>query len=198
MDTRRRSAFSALKFKYLLQEISSMSNRLILKAVALSAAVGIIYSASAIAKPAAKPAPKRPAAAAKPAPAAANHAASDAALTAGFNAYLNTLRGKLDKNWYVADGKNHVTLTADVAADGTVTNLSITSSPSDTKAEQAASDAFNASQPLASLPGGVQSVKLTLTFDSTADPHGDSSRNIGSKVDSIVLPGSKPAASGGN
>jgi TonB family protein len=173
-----------------------MSNRLILNAAILTAALRIIFSGSVTAKPAAKPAAKRPAAA-KAAP-AANHAASDAALTAGFNAYLNTLRGKLDKNWYVADGKNHVTLTADVAADGTVTNLNLASSPSDTKAEQAASDAFNASQPLTSLPGGVQSVKLTLTFDSTADPHGDSSRNIGSKVDSVVLPGTKPPASGGN
>lgn len=164
-----------------------MRNRLILKAAALSAALGIMFL-SVVAQ--AKPAAKKPSAAP---PAGGNN---NAAINAAFNSYLNSLRAKLDKNWYVADGKNHVTLSADVAIDGTVTNLNITSSPSDTKAEQAASDAFNSSQPLQALPGGVQSIKLTLTFDSTADPHGDSSRQIGSKVDSVVLAGAKPAEAG--
>jgi TonB family protein len=154
---------------------------LILKAVALSAAMGIILSASAIAKPAAK--------AAAPA-----KSASNAALQSAFNAYLDNVRNKIDKNWYVADGKNHVTLTMDLSADGSVTNLNITSSPSNTTAEQAASDAFNQAQPLGALPGGTQQIKLTLTFDSTADPHGDSNRSIGAKVD-VPPPAAKPAES---
>lgn len=138
------------------------------------------------AKPAARPAAKRPAA--RP----ASNASSNAALTAAFNNYLNRLRAKLDKNWYVADGKNHVTLTATMAADGSVTNVSLCSSPTDTKAEQAASDAFNQSQPLDPLPTNVQSLKLVLTFDSSADPHGDSSRSIGAKVEQVVLAGQQP------
>lgn len=149
----------------------------------------------ASAKPAAKPAARKPAAqaGAKPRTAApANN--NNAALTAAFNAYCDSLRNRLDKGWNVADGTNKVTLTADVDKDGTVTNLNIKSSPSNTTAEQAASDAFNSAQPLSALPSNVQSIKLTLSFESTADPHGDSSRNIGTRIDNIILPGTTPAA----
>lgn len=122
-------------------------------------------------------------------------AQGNAALTASFNAYCDSLRNKLDKGWSVADGSNKVTVTADVDKDGSVTNLKISSNPTSTAAEQAASDAFNFAQPLTALPAGVQSIKLSLTFDSTADPHGDSSRNIITKVDNIVLPGATTAGS---
>jgi len=166
-----------------------MSNRLIFKAASFGLALGVILCASAIAAPPSK-APAR-----KPAPQKGGGGGSNnnGALTAAFNAYLDQLRVKLDKNWYVADGKNHVTLSVNVASDGGATGLELTSSPSDTKAEQAASDAFNGAQPLSALPSGVESVKLTLTFDSTADPHGDSNRSIGAKVENVALQGSKPA-----
>lgn len=152
-----------------------------MKRVILPALVMSLICATAlnvVAKPAAKPVKK--AGPAKAAPCAPQAQQSSAA----YNAYLGRMRDKLDKNWYVADGKNHVTLSCNVASDGSVTGLTLTSSPSDTKAEQAASDAFNASQPLEAPPGG-KAVKLTLTFDSTADPHGDSTRSIGAKLDPI-------------
>lgn len=128
----------------------------------------------------AKPSPRSTVKRAAPKPAGAQ---SNAAANTAFNNYLSRIRAKIDRNWYVADGKNNVVLIVTVAADGSVTNLLITSTPTDTKAEQAANDAFNQSQPLEALPTGTQSVKLILTFESTADPHGDSSRNISAKIE---------------
>lgn len=161
---------------------------LFLSAALLGAVLGITLLTSADAKPAARPAAKKTAIV-RP---AASNGASNAALTASYNAYLNRVRSKLDHNWYVADGKNHVVLTATIASDGSVTGVNLSSTPSDTKAEQAATDAFNQTQPLGALPGGSQSIKLTLTFDSTADPHGDTSRSIGAKVDSVAPAAATP------
>jgi hypothetical protein len=110
------------------------------------------------------------------------------ASAAAYNAYINTLRGRLANKWFLADGNNHVILAATIAADGSVTNLDLTSTPKNPAAEQAASDAFNGCQPLQALPGTC-AARLTLTFDSTADPHGDSTSKLGGKIDPL------PAAS---
>jgi hypothetical protein len=102
--------------------------------------------------------------------------------SAAYNAYLGRLRAKILDKWMMADGKNHVVLTANVNQDGSVADMSVVSTPTCTPAEQAASDAFNQSQPLESLPGNM-GAKLTLTFDSTVDPHGDSTSNLGCRLD---------------
>jgi len=130
------------------------------------------------AKPAAK---KKPAA-----PAQANRPANDAA----WNGYAARLQSKLLNKWLLPDGKNHVVLTANVGADGSVTELNMTSAPNNAAAEQAATDAFNGSQPLECLPAGSESAKLTLTFDSFASQH-DANRNVGVKIDPVMK---KPAA----
>ncbi len=92
----------------------------------------------------------------------------------------------MDNNWYLADGKNRVTLELRVAEDGGVTDLNVSSTPKNSEAEQAASDAFNKSQPLPALPSGSPPVKMTLVFSSTADPHGDNTRDITGRIDPIV------------
>lgn len=102
--------------------------------------------------------------------------------SAAYNAYLGRLRVKILDKWMMADGKNHVVLTANLNQDGSVSDVNLVSTPTCTPAEQAASDAFNQSQPLESLPGGM-GAKLTLTFDSTVDPHGDSTSNLACKLD---------------
>lgn len=147
--------------------------------------VGTLVSLSMLTFADAKPAPCAAArrGTAKP---AATTKSNSGATAAACNNYLNRVRAKVDKNWYVADGKNHVVLSVVVAPDGTVTDLNITSTPTDTKAEQAASDAFNQSQPLEALPSGSKAMKMTLTFDSNADPHGDSSRTIGARLDPVT------------
>jgi hypothetical protein len=134
----------------------------------------------------------------RPAPAAHKTPVSAAANkggagTAANNAYINRLRGKLMDNWHVLmqDGKNHVVITAVVNADGTVQDMQITSSPKNQSAEQAGNEAFAKIQPLEALPSGSGQAKLTLTFDSTSDPHGDSSSNIYTHI--LPIPQAKPA-----
>ena len=105
--------------------------------------------------------------------------------SAAYNAYLGRLRVKILDKWMMADGKNHVILTANVNQDGSVADVNLVSTPTCTPAEQAASDAFNQAQPLEALPGGM-GAKLTLTFDSTVDPHGDSTSNLGCRLDPKV------------
>jgi hypothetical protein len=92
--------------------------------------------------------------------------------------YLTRIQNKLNKNWYLPDGNNHVTLTVNVATDGNATDAVAAGNPKNQPAETAAMDAFNNSSPLEPLPSGVNSGKLILKFDSTADPHGDSHSNI--------------------
>ena len=109
--------------------------------------------------------------------------------TAAINSYLSGLRDKLDQYWDLADGKNRVTLTATVASDGIASDLSISSAPSNQQAEQAANEAFAKAQPMGSLPAGAgERVKLTVIFESYADPHGDSNRNITTKMDPMAAP----------
>lgn len=107
--------------------------------------------------------------------------------TAAINNYLSNLRDKLDQYWELADGKNRVNLTATLAADGIASDISVSSTPSNQAAEQAANEAFAKAQPMGGLPAGAgERVKLTVIFESYADPHGDSNRNISTKMDPMA------------
>jgi glucose/arabinose dehydrogenase len=107
--------------------------------------------------------------------------------TAEVNNYLSRLRDKLDQFWELADGRNHVTLTMTMGQDGIPNDIAVTSSPSNQSAEQAANEAFAKAQPMESLPPGAgEKVKLTIVFDSFADPHGDSNRNIKTQMDPVA------------
>lgn len=111
------------------------------------------------------------------------------------NGYLSRMRDKLDSNWELADGKNKVTITATVAADGSTSDVSTSSSPSNQPAEQAANEAFAKVQPLEAMPAAAgEKVKLTVTFDSFSGQH-DSNRNITTRMDPIMS-SSKPEDSG--
>ena len=102
--------------------------------------------------------------------------------------YLNRLRSKLTNNWLIPDGKNSVTISATVHGDGSCENIQVSSVPKNDQAEASCSDAFSKSQPLEALPSGVNEGKLTLNFTSSADPHGDSSSNITTRLDPIAPP----------
>ena len=101
-------------------------------------------------------------------------------------AYLDRLREKMDKHWYLADGTHHVVIKATVTANGTVDNVELSSSPKSEAAEQAANEAFLKAQPLESLPSGSGDKCLViLDMDSYADPHGDSRRTVKSRMEVI-------------
>lgn len=116
---------------------------------------------------------------------------SRASVPSSFNssaagAYLDRLREKMDKHWYLADGTNHVVIKATVAANGSVDNVELSSSPKNEAAEQAANEAFLKAQPLESLPSGSGDKCLViLDMDSYADPHGDSRRTVKSRMEVI-------------
>ncbi len=101
--------------------------------------------------------------------------------TAANTAYLARLRGKLLNNWNVPNGKNRVILSTVLNADGSAGDISLSSTPKSADAEIAGSEAFAKSQPLEVLPAGGQA-KLILTFESSADPHGDSSSNVYTQI----------------
>jgi TonB family protein len=135
--------------------------------------------------------PAKPVSKAAVSPKAANTAGTKPGpFSAAYTAYINRLRAKLENKWYLADGRNKVTLSVTVSNDGSVTDLELTSTPRNTQAEQAASDAFNQCQPLETLPAGSSPVKLALVFESFADPHGDNNRNLTGTVTPIAT---KPA-----
>jgi TonB family protein len=141
------------------------------------------------AAPPAKSPPKATAAGKKAAPAsgAAQKApAAGCANTGGSSAVLNSyatqLRQKMGNNWNYPDGKNHVTLTVDVVQDGSVSNLTLASTPKNNEAEQKANDAFNSAQPLQPLPAGNAEARITIVFDSQADQW-NSKANIAIKID---------------
>jgi outer membrane biosynthesis protein TonB len=118
-------------------------------------------------------------------------------LTPQYNAYLNRLRNKVLNAWNYPDGKNHVVLEATVGSDGSVAGTVLKSTPQNAAAEQAANAAFAQAQPLEALPqGSAPNAKITFTFDSTSDPHGDSSANLSGRLDPIQLPKSPPPTPG--
>jgi hypothetical protein len=105
------------------------------------------------------------------------------------NQYLTRLRDKLDQNWELADGKNRVTLTTNLGADGVAADIAVSSAPSNQPAEQAANEAFAKAQPMESLPPSAgEKAKLTIVFESYADPHGDTNRNISTQLDPVAAP----------
>jgi TonB family protein len=141
------------------------------------------YCTSALAAPARSGQAARPAAR----PASGNTvtaAAGNGPLNAAYNSYLNALRQRIDNQWYLADGNNHVTLTMTVSTDGSVTALEIASTPKNVEAEQTASDAFNKVQPLPGLPSGSNAIKMTLSFDSRASQH-ENERHLSGRIDSV-------------
>jgi hypothetical protein len=113
-------------------------------------------------------------------------------LTAAYNAYLNRLRHKVLNNWNVPDGKNQVVVQAAIAVDGTLGEISAVSTPGNEAAEQAATAALSLAQPLEALPAQSPPVRLVLTFESTADPHGDSTSNLSSKLEPLKAAASNP------
>lgn len=142
-------------------------------------------SSALAAPPAKKSTAKAPAA--KPAKAAASAPAAGGN-SAVYNDYANQMRQKMANNWNYPNGTNHVTLVVEVAQDGSVSNLTLSSSPKNTEAEQKANDAFNSAQPLQPLPSG-NGATITCVFDSKADQW-DSKANISVKID----PAKSPAA----
>ncbi len=144
--------------------------------------VAILPPLKVEAKPVARPA-ARPAARGKAAPTNNN---------AAYSAYLTRLRGKLLNNWNVPNGKNKVILTTVVNADGTVGDIALSSNPKNADGEIAGSEAFAKSQPLEAVPGGGQ-VKLILTFESSADPHGDSNSNVYTQIVPVPVAKTAPA-----
>ena len=138
-------------------------------------------------KPAAKPVAR---------PARGSAAPSNSRNTAAYAGYLTRLRGKLLNNWNVPNGKNKVVLTTLVNADGTVGDVGLSSNPKNADGEIAGSEAFAKSQPLEPIPGGGQ-VKLILTFESSADPHGDSSSNVYTQIVPVPVAKTAPAAADG-
>jgi hypothetical protein len=110
--------------------------------------------------------------------------------------YLGRLRVRLINNWTVPDGKNVVILEAVVDPSGTATDVSTAHSKADSVALDSATIAFEKSQPLEHFPAGSNAPgKLTVTFTSTADPHGDSNSSVSLRIDPIpVAKGAAPQA----
>ncbi len=93
---------------------------------------------------------------------------------------------KVSSKWLVPDGSNHVVLTTELASDGSYGDISVTSSPKNQEAEAAAMTALDQSKPLDLLPTGMARGKMTITFDSKADPHGDCSSGGSVRLDPLA------------
>lgn len=103
-----------------------------------------------------------------------------------YGAYLNRLRAKINSSWNLPDGKNRVVISAIVQTDGTTSDVNISSTPKNAKAEDAANEAFTKAQPFEALPSGTApTAKVTFTFDSTSTQH-DSSSSINMRMDPII------------
>lgn len=100
-------------------------------------------------------------------------------------AYCGRLWNKIVPHWYVPDGNNLVTVTAIVAADGNVESVTTISQPKCPEAENSAQAAFEHAKPLEAIPGGIARVKVSVTFKSKADPHGDSSSSGSVQIDPV-------------
>lgn len=149
---------------------------------------------SSSAKNSAKPAIKALPASTKPVSTAPAKTTVSPALAQAYKSYVGNLQPKIGKAWNYPNGKNHVVLSVMIASDGSASELNLSSTPKNTEAEQAANDAFNQSQPLPALPSDSPPCRITITFDSSADPHGDAKANFYIKLD--VLPKTAPAQTG--
>lgn len=142
--------------------------------------VSLVTSLCAVqAAPAAKPVAKAAA------PAKKTVTRAGGASEASIKAYCNHVWQKLNNNWIVPDGNNHVTLTVPISSDGSLGDISAVSTPKNSDAEAAALTALERSKPLDLLPSGMGSGKLTVTFNSKADPHGDSESGGSVRLDPV-------------
>jgi TonB family protein len=100
--------------------------------------------------------------------------------------FLASLRARVLNNWLLPDGNNVVVLVATVNAQGDVTDVSTSESKADPLAIEAARNAFEKAQPLGRPPSRYAGdCKITLTFTSKVDPHGDSTSDLTSRIDQI-------------
>jgi hypothetical protein len=101
-------------------------------------------------------------------------------------AFLAKLRARILNNWLLQDGKNVVVLEATVHPTGEVLEVKTSKSNADPLAIEAATNAFEKSQPVGALPSRYHGdCTVTLTFTSTVDPHGDSNSDLTSRIDQI-------------
>ncbi|GEM_PF-2326086 len=131
-------------------------------------------------------------------PAAARHAPGKTVdLTGPYNAYLTRLRAKVLPHWDFPAGRFHVVLVAEVNADGSVGQVKVTSSPASEAAQRAADAAFAQAQPLEPLPPqSPPRARVTISFDSSYDPHGDSQSSVSARMEPLAPPGLQPAGAG--
>lgn len=106
---------------------------------------------------------------------------------AAVESYCGHVWNKIYSKWILPDGNNHVTLTAEIGSDGSLGDISANSTPKNAEAEAAAMTALDQSKPLDLLPSGMNSGKLTINFNSKADPHGDSSSGGSVRLDPISV-----------
>lgn len=110
-------------------------------------------------------------------------------LTGPYTSYIERLRQKVLPNWDFPPGKFRVILTTTVNSDGSSAEPTLSSTPHSDAAERAASSAFAQAQPLEGLPAqSTPTCRITMTFDSSYDPHGDSSSNLSARIDPIAPP----------
>ncbi len=133
---------------------------------------------------------------AKVAPPAQQKRPPSANNSAALTGYWNRLRVRLQNNWQVPDGKNTVVLTANVAADGSSSDMVAEGHPKDPQAEVSAAEAFNKSLPLEALPQGVASAKITVNFEYQYDPHGDGYSKVSGQISQTSAPAPAQTSTG--
>lgn len=108
-------------------------------------------------------------------------------LTAAYKTYVDGIRPKIYQTWYekLPFGKYHVTLTVTISPEGSANDMQLSSSPKNSEAEQAASEAFNSAQPLSPLPAGSPACKLVINMDVTASPPAEIKSNFAMKMDPV-------------
>lgn len=112
--------------------------------------------------------------------------AQGGASQAAIGSYCGKVWSKVSSKWLVPDGNNHVVITTELASDGSYGDISVTSSPKNQEAEAAAMTALEQSKPLDLLPTGMARGKMTITFNSKADPHGDCSSGGSVRLDPLA------------
>ena len=113
--------------------------------------------------------------------------ATRASVDSESQSFLANLRARVLNNWLLPDGKNVVVLEATVNTNGDVAEVKTGESKADPLAIEAATNAFDKAQPLGHLPSKYHSdCRITLTFTSDVDPHGDSTSNLTSAIDQVA------------
>lgn len=113
----------------------------------------------------------------------------------GAQAYCAQAWNRISHKWFLPDGNNRVTLTAVLDAQGNPEDMQATSSPKNDQAEAAAVQAFNDARPYGAIPKlGTNKAKVTVTFISKADPHGESSSSGQVRIDPMADGGTSDTA----